>query len=405
MVDLPQWISNTFQDSLRKYFKDEDVVIIQHTSAPAIPIGDNFTTDIFRTLITYENRRKKDEEKHTISIIVKCCPDNEMLKNYEKQMRFFEQEISVYTEVLPAVKELLGEDVVLSTKCISSIREPRSVIILEDLSTEQFKVHPRQHGLDLEHCLLAIEKLAYFHAGTATIHEKNPPIIKRYDLGIFWDNPHTTRWLAVGFGALAKACSSWPGFEKYSEKLDSLKTKAVEKTLRASRLDSQDFSVLNHGDFWITNFMFNYTSDSKLKDCRIVDFQVVLHSSPAIDLSFFWATSPNVEVKTKCLNIILNHYYKHLTTALNKAQYPTEKMPTFQQFEEDFNKRAFYGLTSSISVLPFVTASKRSDASIANLLNDESKEGFQYHAFNNERYRAYMEHLLPFYESLGVFDC
>lgn len=60
MVDLPQWISNTFQDSLKKHFKNEDIVIIQHTSAPAIPVGDNFTTDIFRTLITYENRSKEE---------------------------------------------------------------------------------------------------------------------------------------------------------------------------------------------------------------------------------------------------------------------------------------------------------------------------------------------------------
>lgn len=156
-----------------------------------------------------------------------------------------------------------------------------------------------------------------------------------------------------------------------------------------------------------------------------VDFQVVVHSSPAIDLSFFWATSPNIEVKTKCLNIILNYYHKHLTTALSKAQYPTKKIPSFAKFEEDFNKRAFYGnlnitfatltrlfygnhvlgLTSSVSVLPFVTASKRNDASITNLLNDDSEQGFQYHAFNNERYRVYMEHLLPYYDSLGVFDC
>ncbi|KAF2890834.1 hypothetical protein ILUMI_15339 [Ignelater luminosus] len=178
----------------------------------------------------------------------------------------------------------------------------------------------------------------------------------------------------------------------------------MEKTLAAARLGQKDFSVLNHGDFWINNFMFSYSSNGKLDDCRIVDFQVVLHSSPAIDLNYFWATSPNIEVRNQHLNTVINHYYNCLTTSLNKLQYPSKKIPDFKQFEEDFKQRAFYGLTCSVTVLPFVTASNRNDANFEDLFNNDNEDGFRHDSYNNERYRRYMEYLLPYFDSLGIFD-
>lgn len=154
-----------------------------------------------------------------------------------------------------------GGQIILAARCLSFILEPRPAILLEDLTTEGFKMHPRQHGLDLDHCLFTIQTLAHFHATSAALHEKvfliniflilgslinwnsrlfstiycrtfqfintqyastttrhknwsffkNPSLINRYNLGIFWNNSFTLRWIAIGIDALAKACAKWPG--------------------------------------------------------------------------------------------------------------------------------------------------------------------------------------------------
>lgn len=56
------------------------------------------------------------------------------------------------------------------------------------------------------------------------------------------------------------------------------------------------------------------------------------------------------------------------------------------------------------TVLPLVKATNRSDASFDNIVKDQGPDGFRYHAYNNERYRKHMEHLLPYYDSFGILD-
>lgn len=58
MADLPKWISDSFSDALKKYLNNENVQIAEYTSSAAIPVGSNYTTDIFRTVITYSNGKK-----------------------------------------------------------------------------------------------------------------------------------------------------------------------------------------------------------------------------------------------------------------------------------------------------------------------------------------------------------
>lgn len=129
-----------------------------------------------------------------------------------------------------------------------------------------------------------------------------------------------------------------------------------------------------------------------------------IFTSPAIDLHYFIATSTKMSVKLDHIDILLDHYYAHLLATLTTLQYSLERVPTREQFKKDYNYRAFYGLMGAATVLPFVKASGREDASFENIIKDDSKEGFRYHAYNNERYRKHMEHLLPYYDSFGILD-
>lgn len=52
---LPNYISNAFlTEVLQEYWKDKTVKIINVETKEAVPVGDNFTSDLYRSKITYK---------------------------------------------------------------------------------------------------------------------------------------------------------------------------------------------------------------------------------------------------------------------------------------------------------------------------------------------------------------
>lgn len=49
---------------------------------------------------------------------------------------------------------------------------------------------------------------------------------------------------------------TWPGCEKYAEKLYKLKETIVQKAFSIYTRNEDDFNVLTHGDFWANNIMY-----------------------------------------------------------------------------------------------------------------------------------------------------
>lgn len=63
------------------------------------------------------------------------------------------------------------------------------------------------------------------------------------------------------------------------------------------------------------------------------------------------------------------------------------------------------GLMGAVTVLPIVKSTSRSDATLDGLMKDDTDDtSFRYDCYNNERFRAYMQHLLPYFDKLGLLD-
>ncbi|KAG5877719.1 hypothetical protein JTB14_037169 [Gonioctena quinquepunctata] len=403
---VPAWISKElFEKALKCFHKTENVEIISFTSKDAVPPGENYTSDLFRTTLTY--RLNENDENPTISLIVKCGnEDGGVKQDIAKNLKIFEKEAEMFGRTLPAIYDILGESYTLSSKCYYTTVEPHAIIVLEDLTTIGFNMLPRHIGFDLDACFRVVEKMAKLHAASVIMYEKDPSLVRHYGEGLYHTEDKTVLdWIKAGYSGLIDACSRWPGFEKYGYKLQALGEEALRRGFLSQKRKLGGFHVLNHGDLWVNNMMFSYAIDGKVKDLRFVDFQMVLFTSPAIDLHYFIATSTNIEVKLDHIEIILDHYYAQLLANLAKLQYSLERVPTREQFKRDYNNRAFYGVMAASTVLAFVKASKgRTDASFENIVKDDSLDGFRYHAYNNERYRRHMEHLLPYYDSFGILD-
>ena len=157
-----------FEKVLRGYLKNEDVHLLQIEKSLATSKGDNFFSEIYRIFLRYSKGTKKylNEKEEMLSIIVKV--ETLSIKK-EAIHEMFSTELKVLQHVLPRVEKLVGCS--LGPRLIYGDKNT-NFIAMEDLTSRGFNMQNRQKGLSFEHCVIAIEKLAKFHAGSVALTEK-----------------------------------------------------------------------------------------------------------------------------------------------------------------------------------------------------------------------------------------
>ncbi|GJQ86764.1 hypothetical protein Trydic_g5559 [Trypoxylus dichotomus] len=149
--------------------------------------------------------------------------------------------------------------------------------------------------------------------------------------------------------------------------------------------------------------MFRYDEKGRVEDCKYVDYQLCVYTSPAIDLHYFISTSLAYDALQN-IDYLLDFYYIRLLATLNKLKCNLKEIPSLKEFKDDFRRRSFYGLTAIATVLPLVRADGRNDATFEELLSpDASENGFRYHCYNNNSYKKATIRLLSIYDKLGAF--
>ncbi|KAF5293355.1 hypothetical protein FQA39_LY02840 [Lamprigera yunnana] len=386
---------NYFEDILKKVF--ENVLNITNVnSIEAIRPGNNYTSDILRVFINHSTKDGKDGQVFTV--IAKCLKENDLEKSIAKDLKFYENEFNFYEETLPKIYEM-GAKEKFGAKLYYMSTIPKPILLIEDLSAIGFELKCRLEGLDLEHCFLALEKLANFHASSVALYEKNPELLLKFDQGLFSRNETIEKFLSVSIKELYSVCQRTPSLRQYYTKLQSIKDIRIQIFNSVKR--STEFNVLNHGDLWSNNMMFCYNSNGLPQDVLFFDYQLSNFTSPVYDLHYFLATSLNAQVKSKYIHTLIDFYVNKLIVALKKFNVNT--VPTNERLLKEFKERAFIGFGSLLMCLPLLKASNRSDASFTNYLTVDGEDSYRYHCFNNKCYIEDLEQLLPFYEDLEIF--
>ncbi|XP_011868375.1 PREDICTED: uncharacterized protein LOC105562270 [Vollenhovia emeryi] len=402
--ETPTWLNLCFVEKiLRKSEGDNSIQVIDISSKPATAKGDNYTSDMIR--VTAEFSREQGGRKITgkKSIIVKVSPTLEgVQKDLVEQSGLFNTEILMMSDTLDKMNKMLAPKHRISAKGLYVQNENPTLLVIEDLAPLGFRMAERTSGLDLAHCVLALRGLARFHAASVALYEKEPKVKQMYTKGMFNDAypPEMKDFFIMSVRSLGNEVAKWPGMQKYADKITKLTDHVYQVGVDATKYCQDEFSVINHGDYWVNNMLFKYDNSGKPIEHICVDFQICLYSSPAVDLLYFLSTSPSMDVIENKRGELLNEYHGMLSATMKQLGCKSQP-PTIEELKAAIKRRAAYGMIASFTVLPIVLCSKTKVKDISEIMEAGN---FENPGLKEESFKKAMMKKLPQYDELGLLD-
>ncbi|XP_055677688.1 uncharacterized protein LOC129786594 [Lutzomyia longipalpis] len=393
-----------FVNVLKSRLKHQNFELIKYNVEAGCAPGDNYCSTIYRVVISYcEDREKKSQ------CIVKFMLNSGPGKSLMERTNVYEKEVEMLSKIFPKLSKLAGGTQFGPQFYLTINRDAEKLIVMEDLAEFGYKMADRLLLLNYDQCSLVLKKLGEMHGSSLVLGEEDPSSMNAYDQGILEgsiDDPgNAQKCLSNNFPTLCEIVKTWPGYEEISKKLDAMNPRIWEYFYECTKRDNDGYRVLNHGDFWINNFLFkNDESTGKPIDCIFVDLQFSYYTSPAHDLQYFFNTSPTVEIRENQREELLRVYYGAFKKTLESLKY--QKIPTFDDLLVEMKKREMYGFFALIYVQSMVLMERQSEegSGIEGLTNKESAMDMIKIMFTGNRYTEVLKSSLKRFDNLGVFN-
>ncbi|XP_053671390.1 uncharacterized protein LOC128721643 [Anopheles nili] len=411
-VNLPEWMTKEyFVDAIatKLDLSSNSFTITDLDVRPATESGDNYASILYRVRVTV---LVQDTGAQTdVSLIVKALPNLGLSEEMIQQMNLFPKEMAMYTKILPAFEKLYHErgreDVVFGPRCLKHSTSPTDVIVLEDLRERQYTMANRRQGMDMNHTRLVLRRLAMFHAASAVHYQRYGSFGELFREGMFAEkgramNEHFQKGQA---DFMYKLMSERSEEEKaFAEYMRHWGMDLFDALLRITQADPTKFNVLNHGDMWCNNMLFHYNADQQVDDIVLIDFQLGVYSSPAIDLLYFMFTSVNGDDRLPQMNYMIQYYHEHLVENLTFLGYEAE-LPLLKDLHSDVIAHSLFGFTMCFAILPICLMEKTDDASMDLMLGqDEAGIAFKVKMYTNPAYVKQMKDISEYFFNMGAFD-
>lgn len=395
-----------FETVLRKKLSDETVQILGIASRPMSEKGLNFLSDLYEASIRYTVSSKNGRTKfeRTTNFIIKVELSNEVLQMLVRQQNLFLTELRVLRDVMPKIKQILGQQ--LGPQLWYGSMNPPA-LIMEDLRKRKFIMKDRQKGLSFEHCRLAVEQIAKLHAGSVAVFEKNPGMIDSFrDGGIVSVKCPKSflRMMEVSLIRIGKEIRTWSDEKcaNTADKLIKLSENISSRCIDAFKSDPDEFCVLNHGDCWINNMMFRENEKGQPIEHVLVDYQMSVYTSPAIDLIYFLNICPEFAVKYDNDDYFLEIYLDVLQETMRNIGCKT-KPPTIPQLKEAIYKRRIYAVFSGVVLYLRMMANKEDTEDFILVLKEYAGET-KMDVFKNPDAVKLAHKMIPVMNERGYFD-
>lgn len=402
---MPDWLKGElFVDLLKKNVPDFKA-IKSFSAKPAQNAGENYAT--LMALVQMEVELETGKTKQ-LSYMLKLPIDS-----VQKMMmghNIFDTESTMYRDVIPELEQLYS-DVGVKVKFAPQYYELQTpsefgAILLEDLRQRSFKNANRLEGFDMEHIKCVLKKLAQWHAASAVRVESKGPYPKLIATGILTEQfLEILKAMNESSTKLFNECvRTYKGHEEYIESMERSQDKRFDNFRSMLHIDPNEFNVLNHGDFWANNIMFQYDAFGKIRETCFVDFQLCRYGPPVHDLYNVLLSSTQYEIKLKYFEYFIMYYHNHLIENLKLLKYP-KKLPALKDLHIALYKYDFWGPAVVSGHMGIVLLDPTDVANADNLFgNTPGGMELKKLMYTNDRYRKHAEAVLPWLHNRGAFE-
>ncbi|EDV93520.1 uncharacterized protein LOC122322511 [Drosophila grimshawi] len=403
---VPDWVqADLFVDVLKESVKGFSK-IKSFKAAGGTAAGENYATVMLRVSIEVE---LEDGKEKSVSYMLKLPHDLEMYKKMMESNNIFEAEFNMYKTVVPELEQIYrdaGVEVKFGATAYELKGAKSDYILLEDLAPKGFKTTNRLEGLDQAHTEVALRKLSMWHAASAVRVATKGSYPDQLTIGFYKEElrPMMIEMNNNIAGNFLKYCKLYEGNEEYIDRVKEMMPEITDQEFKMTKIDPNDFNVLNHGDFWSNNMMYSHDSFGKINEIRLVDFQIPKFGTVAQDLYYFLLSSTKLEDKLTKFDYYIKMYHECLLENLKILNY-SKHVPTLREIHSTLFKYGFWGYLTATSVMSAVLVDPTETASFENFHSD-STEGndFKMLLYSNPRYRKHIQIVMPWLLNRGAFD-
>ncbi|XP_068157111.1 uncharacterized protein [Drosophila tropicalis] len=403
---IPDWVkANLFEDVLKSTVKGYKKV---KSFKPVIgsAAGENYATIMLRLEIEVE---LEDGKIKPISYMLKLPHQTEVFQKMMETTNIFDIERNAYQKIVPELEELYknnGVDIKFGAQSYDLKNAKTDYVLLEDLRPQGFKNANRLEGLDQQHTDKVLRKLSQWHAASIVRVATKGPYEESLTTGFFKEENRQmmTEMNKALSQIFLKCCATYEGNETYFEDVKVLQPKVTDEIFKMAKLDPLELNVLNHGDCWSNNIMFQYDAFGKIKEVYLVDYQMPRWGTVAQDLLYFLISSTKLEDKLSKFDQNIKFYHDNLVEHLKLLKY-SKPLPTLRDIHLSLFKYGFWGYCTATGVMAAVLLDPTESASFENFLGDtEEGTDFRTLMYSNARYRKHIQAILPWLHNRGALE-
>lgn len=256
-------------------------------------------------------------------------------------MRLFEKEAKIYSDILGAMPSSRIK------WAPNSYYTRNDVLVLDDLSKENYQLMPPQQVFTKEHVQLVLKSLAILHANSFYLEKEvlKQPIDEVFSEFLFETSVNRTNvWFTTGVAAIQTIALKRTRFSKdpkmvkwIQDDFDPVISKIYDMCNNYPKHFTKAFC---HRDVWRNNLMFKFGSDSgkvnfnKPLECLLIDYQIARYMPPGMDVVMTLYMLQYIKERQVDFQDNLKYYYEQLRESMKELRMNVEDYLMYDEFLE-----------------------------------------------------------------------